>query len=94
MIKNWNNFKESIGGAISGTELFGKVGPNYGEEKLPTTLSNKDTNVCMGMDGVFYTESDYVELYNQSLKEYSIDPYLRSFNQENLDTLLQIISKN
>jgi hypothetical protein len=46
----------------------------------------------MGIDGVFYTESDYMELYNQSLKEYNLDPSLRSFNQENLDTLLQIIS--
>ena len=90
MIKNWKKFGESI----SGTELFGKVGPNYGEQELPNSLSNKDTNVCMGMDGVFYTESDYMELYNQSLKEYNLDPSLRSFNQENLDTLLQIISKN
>jgi len=91
-IKNWFKFIESI----SGWELVGKdMGPNYGEGKLPNSLSNKDTNVCMGMDGVFYTESDYMELYNQSLKEYSLDPSLRSFNQENLDTLLQIIgSKN
>ena len=89
MIKNWKEYNE----AANGTELFGR-GPNFPEQKLPNTLSNKDTNVCMGMDGEFYTESDYMELYNQSLKEYNLDPSLRSFNQENLDTLLQIISKN
>jgi len=87
MIKNWKEYNE----AANGTELFDR-GPNFPEKKLPNTLSNKDTNVCMGIDGVFYTESDYMELYNQSLKEYNLDPSLRSFNQENLDTLLQIIS--
>jgi hypothetical protein len=88
MIKNWNDFNESI----SGWELVGQhMGPGYPEQKLPTSLSNKDTNVCMGMDGVFYTESDYMELYNQSLKQNNLDPSLRTFNQENLDTLLQII---
>ena len=88
-IKKWNEFSESI----SGWELVGQhMGPNYPEQKLPTSLSTKDTDVCMGMDGVFYVESDYMELYNQSLKEYNLDPSLRDFNQENLDKLLQIIS--
>jgi len=86
MIKNWKEYNE----AANGTELFSRA-PNFPEKKSPNSLSKKDTNVCMGMDGVFYTESDYMELYNQSLKEYSLNPSLRSFNQENLDTLLQII---
>ena len=89
MIKNWKEYNE----AANGTELFGR-GPNFPEKKLHNTLSNKDKNVCMGMDGVFYTESDYMELYNQSLKKYNLDPSLRSFSKKNLDTLLQIISEN
>jgi len=89
MIKNWKKFIESI----SGTELFGKdMGPNYGEQKLAKTLSNDETSLIEGSDGVFYTLDDYIEFYNQTLKKMTLDPKLRNFNKSNLETLLQIIN--
>jgi hypothetical protein len=90
MIKTWKKFIESI----SGWELIGKdMGPNYPEQKLPTTLTNKDTSVIEGSDGIFYTHSDYMELYNSLLKKTVLDPDLRSFTKINLELLLQIMNK-
>jgi len=87
MIKTWEKFKESI----SGWELVGKdMGPNYGEQKLPTTLTSDETSLIEGSDGIFYSMDDYIELYNQTLKKMTLDPKLRSFNKSNLETLLQI----
>ena len=85
MIKTWKNFKESA----NGTELFGR-GPNFPEQKLPTTLSSDETSLIEGSDGVFYTMDDYIELYNQTLKKMTLDPKLRNFNKSNLETLLNL----
>lgn len=85
MIKSWKRFIESI----SGWELVGKdMGPNYPQTKLPNTLSSKKTNILIGIDGNFYTESDFEDLFLQMSKRLELDPDLRDFNQKNLDTLL------
>ena len=87
MIKTWKKFVESI----SGWELVGRdMGPNYPEQKLPTTLSNDETSLIEGSDGIFYTMDDYIELYNQTLKKMTLDPKLRNFNRSNLETLLNL----
>jgi hypothetical protein len=66
------------------------MGPNYPEHKLVNTLTNKDTNILIGIDGNFYTESDYQELFNQLMKSHKLENHLRDFNQKNLDTLIKI----
>jgi hypothetical protein len=84
-INNWFKFLESI----SGWELVGKdMGPNYPQQKLPTSLSTRHTNILIGIDGNFYTESDYEELFLNLNKQMRLHPNLREFNQKNLDKLL------
>jgi hypothetical protein len=80
MIKNWTKFIESI----SGWELVGKdMGPNYPQQ----------TTLIEGSDGLFYSMSDFLELYNETSKRGPIDPNLRDFNKDNLELLLQIKNK-
>lgn len=87
MIKKWNEFSESI----SGWELVGKdMGPNYPKSELPNTISSDDTNVLLGIDDNFYTESDFMELFDELSKYTKLDLNLRTFNKLNLDKLLQI----
>ncbi len=88
MIKKWKKFIESISGLPLADTA--PIGPNSPRQELRTTLSSKDTNVLTGIDGNFYTESDYMELFNEIMKQKTLDQSLRSFNQLNLDTLLQI----
>jgi|LakMenEpi03Aug12_release.lakeMendotaPanAssembly.Ray.scaffolds.fasta_scaffold200632_2 hypothetical protein len=85
-IKNWGEFSESI----SGWELVGKdMGPNYPQSQLPNSLSTKDTNILIGIDGNFYTESDYEDLFLTLSKKYKLDPNLRQFSRDNLNLLLK-----
>ena len=87
-IKSWENFKESI----SGWELVGKhMGPNYPEQKLPTSISNQDTNVLMAYNGEFYTEDEYIkQLYPEYLSKYPNVP-LSGFNKANLDLVIKVL---
>lgn len=90
-IKKWKKYIESI----SGWELVGKdMGPNYPQTKLPNTLSNKDTSVIMGIDGEFYTESDFMELFDNLSKTNKLNYELKEFNKSNLDYLIQIKLKS
>ena len=87
MIKTWKKFIESI----SGWELVGKdMGPNYPQQKLPNSLDQKDITLLEGSDGIFYTLSDFMDLYNSLLKKTQLDPSLKDFNKQNLEILLQI----
>jgi hypothetical protein len=82
-IKKFNDFKESI----SGWELIGQhMGPGYPEQKLPTTLSQSDTEILMGYNGELYTYDDYQDLYQNYLKDGGSP--LDGFNKKNLDTVL------
>lgn len=89
MIKNWKEYNE----AANGTELFGR-GPNFQEQKLPNTLSTKDQSYLIGIDGNFYNESDFMDLYDELLKSYKLDPNTKVFNQSNLDFLIKIVIDN
>jgi hypothetical protein len=90
MIKNWTKFIESI----SGWELVGKdMGPNYPQQKSPQTITKDQTTLIEGSDGLFYSMSDFLELYNETSKRGPIDPNLRDFNKDNLELLLQIKNK-
>lgn len=82
MIKNWKKFTE----AISGWEIVQKVGPNYPDQVLPTTLSRNDTEVIMASNEEIYTYDDYQNLYIDYLK--SGGTPLVGFNKKNLDIVL------
>lgn len=85
MIKLYKKFIESI----SGTELVGNhsIGPNYPEQKLTNTLSQSDTQILIGSDGILYTFDDYQDLYNNYLK--SGGEILDGFSKLNLDIIIK-----
>jgi hypothetical protein len=86
-IKNYKSFLE----AISGWELVGHMGPNYGEqENSPMKKA--------GMNDVLYSDAfdrmvtydDYQNLYNDYLKKGGSP--LQGFNLENLDKVLGVLN--
>ncbi len=89
MIKNFLDF---IKEEISGTELVGPMGPAYGETRLQNkTISPHQTNVVEGMDGKFYTEDEFNNLYNEYLK-FGGKP-LMGFTKENIDFMLDFLQE-
>ena len=86
-IKGFKKFVESI----SGTELFGKIGPNYGDELLPVTLSKSDTEVVFSnITNKFYTFDDWDNLYNQYLSKGGSP--LDGFTKRNLDEIITFLN--
>ena len=86
-IKNYKSFLE----AISGWELVGHMGPNYGEqENSPMKKA--------GMNDVLYSDAfdrmvtydDYQNLYNDYLKKGGSP--LQGFNLENLDKVFGVLN--
>lgn len=87
MIKKFKEFNESI----SGRELVGPVGPNYGNTKLKNkTLNIGDTSVIFSeITDKMYTYDDYQNLYQDYLK--SGGTPLHGFDKENLEKVLSYI---
>lgn len=86
-IKSFHRFCESI----SGTELIGRVGPNYGDEKLPNTITSKDTTtIYCDIDDKFYTQDDYNQIYNNYLKKGGSP--LFGFNLKNLQLIINFLN--
>ena len=82
-IKTFRSFCESI----SGTELIGHMGPNYGEAQLPVTLSKSDTEVIYSeIADKIYTQQDYDDLYHDYLVKGGKP--LFGFNKENLEEVI------
>jgi hypothetical protein len=81
MIKKYDQYIKEL----SGTEWIGSVGPAFGETEIPNTLDNGDTSI-IEVDGVFYTNDDYLDLYQNHLKRGGIP--LFGFNKENLIKVL------
>lgn len=82
-IKNFKSYCESI----SGTELIGHMGPNYGETELPVTLSKSDTDVIYSeIDDKIYTQDEFDNLYQDYLVKGGKP--LFGFNKENLEEVL------
>jgi hypothetical protein len=87
IIKKWNKFIE----AISGWELVGKhMGPDYPEQVLHNTLSQSDTEMIEGVDGVIYTYDDYQNLYQDYLKTGG-SPITDGFTKSNLDSIISYL---
>ena len=87
MIKKFNEFNESI----SGRELIGPVGPNYGDTSLPNkTINTSDTSVIFSeITNKFYSYDEYQEIYNDYLKKGGTP--LHGFNKENLEIIVHSI---
>jgi hypothetical protein len=89
-IKKFNQFLESI----SGTELVGHMGPNYGEWVSPNTISSSDTNLIYSeLDDKFYNEDEYNELYNNYLKKSGV-PLQGGFCKKNIDEIITFLNTN
>lgn len=85
IIFKFREFNESI----SGTELIGNIGPNYGDQKLAITLNSGDTTIIYSdITQGFYTMDDYYEIYLKYLK--SGGKPLNGFNKNNLEYLLSL----
>lgn len=81
-------FKDFINEEISGTELVGPIGPAYGETRIQNkTISPHQTNVILSdINGKFYTEDEYNDLYQEYLKVGG-EP-LSGFSKENIEKML------
>ena len=88
IIKNFKIFCESI----SGTELIGHMGPNYGDQILPNTITKSDTSVIFSdIDANFYSSDQYDDLYNEYLKSGGNPINDPVFNKENLEEVLAFL---
>ena len=82
-IRKFKSYCESI----SGTELVGHMGPNYGETELPVTLSKADTDVIYSeITDKIYTKCDYDDLYHDYLVKGG-RPFV-GFNKQNLEKVI------
>ncbi len=89
MIKSFKKFNESI----SGTELIGPMGPNYGDTTLPHKPNSKYTDVVYSeIFGRVVTQDEYQGLYQEYLKRGGKP--LHDFNSENLELVLSKINEN
>jgi ribosomal protein S18 acetylase RimI-like enzyme len=72
--------------SISGTEMIGSMGPNYGEEKLPIPTTTDTEVLYSPITDTMYTRDEYLDLYNDYLKNGGKP--LFGFNKENLDKIV------
>jgi len=86
-IKNYKSFLE----AISGWELVGHMGPNYGEEENSPMKKAGMTDVLYSdAFGRMVTYDEYQSLHNDYLKKGGSP--LQGFNLENLDKVLSVLN--
>jgi len=90
-ILNYNKFCESI----SGQEFFTtSIGPNYGKQILPNTISSKDTDlIYLELTDEYYSLYDFQELYNNYRKLGGKED-LSLFNKNNLNIIINYLNKN
>jgi hypothetical protein len=87
MIKKWKSFIE----AISGTFDISPFGPNSPRTELRNTISQKETTVLEGSDGVYYNLYQFQDLYNQYLSKGGKED-LSEFTKDNIDKILYFLS--
>jgi hypothetical protein len=87
-IKNFKLFSE----AISGTEMIGSMGPNYGEAIGPKTITSSDTDtVYSELKDKIFSRDEYEDLYHKYLAKGGKP--LHGFNSDNLEEVLLVLSK-
>lgn len=96
-----NKFKEFLENTMSGAgppgsgaPFFGKIGPNYGEEKYPSTGLSLKT---ITYNGKIYMLEDYQQLLNDFINTIEYSEYIESggkpLNDFNLENIITIITK-
>jgi len=82
MIKKFREFE-----SISGTELIGSIGPNYGHEKNSSPIKSGMTDViyCPQL-GRIISFGEYQDMYGEYLKMGGSP--LHGFNRENLNLVV------
>jgi hypothetical protein len=79
--------------AISGTELIGSMGPNYGSPELGMPLDGNDvTMMHCSVDGELYTKDQYDELYKRYIAQGG-EP-LQGVSKANLDKIVHHLGEN
>lgn len=82
-IKKFGAFSESI----SGTEMIGSMGPNYGTPVLRPQLDNGDVSLMQcAVDGKMYTREEYDEAYTKYLAKGGRP--LQGVSKANLDIIV------
>jgi hypothetical protein len=66
------------------------MGPNYPQQKLPSSIDKSDTTVIEGSDWNLYTLEQFQDIYNLYLKMGGKENF-SDFNKENLDILITFI---
>ncbi len=87
-INNYKKFLESI----SGTELVGHMGPNYGEEENSPLNSISVDILYSDVYGRMVTYDEYQDIYFNYLKKGGSP--LQGFNLENLNKVLSIVNES
>lgn len=86
-IQKFKSFTESI----SGTEMIGSMGPNYGQAIGPKTITSGDTEtVYSELKDKIFSKDEYDELYHKYLAKGGKP--LHGFNKENLEAVLHFMS--
>jgi len=82
-ILSYRKFNESI----SGTEMIGSMGPNYGVPVLGTPIPSNDVTLMFSIvDDKMYTKEEYDELYKKYLSRGG-EP-LHGYSKANLDKVV------
>jgi hypothetical protein len=88
-ILRFHAFKESI----SGTEMIGSMGPNFGQPILGTPPAITDVTLIRSeVDGKMYTREEYDEVYKKYIAGGG-EP-LSGYTTANLDRILSEIESN
>jgi hypothetical protein len=86
-IKGFRAYTESI----SGTEMIGSMGPNYGTPILRPTVDMGDVSLMQcSVDGKLYTREQYDDLYRQYIAKGG-EP-LDGVSKSNLDIIVSELS--
>jgi hypothetical protein len=96
-LSNYKKFLENTmsgaGAPGSGSPFFGKVGPNYGEEKSPSTGLSLKT---ITYDGKIWMYEDYQQLLNDFTNSENYEEYIkgggRPLNDFNLENIIKILT--
>ena len=87
-ILNYSEFSESI----SGTEMIGSMGPNYGEPALGMPIPSGDVTLLFcSVDDKMYTKEEYDELYKKYLSGGGEPLY--GYSKANLDKVVMHLSE-
>jgi hypothetical protein len=89
MIKNWNEFNEAVGGFEVPLK---QIGPNFGEQKLPTTLNKTHTQLIEAQNGEIYSMDNFLDLYNLYLTSGGREN-LSEFSKINIDKINQFLNR-